>query len=104
MESNNFMNCTHRKLLCNKETCDGVEFEHEEHCGVCGVAFEKEKCTCASFFTVRGVHKKDCPCHESMAEKEIIVNHCEDCLAYYTGEHTCPPLLKALMRLKKLKK
>lgn len=70
------MKCDHKKLLCNKETCDGVEFEHEEHCGVCGVAFEKEKCTCASFFTVRGVHKKDCPCHESVREEKCEHHYC----------------------------
>lgn len=29
----------------------------------------EENCTCASFFTVRGVHKVDCPCHKSEGEK-----------------------------------
>ena len=24
--------------------------------------------------------------------------HCEDCLAYYTGNHTCPPWMKALVK------
>jgi hypothetical protein len=26
--------------------------------------------------------------------------YCEDCLAHYTGEHTCPPWLKVLKKLK----
>lgn len=34
-------------------------------------------CTCASFFTVKGVHKKDCPCYISIKtewEAEALLN------------------------------
>jgi hypothetical protein len=29
--------------------------------------------------------------------------HCPDCLAYYTGHHTCPPWLKAIVTKNKYK-
>lgn len=31
------------------------------------------------------------------------MKQCEDCLAYYNKDHTCPPFLKALVAKRKVK-
>ena len=38
-----FLKAHKKKLECNKETCDGVEFVHTQHCSQCGAAIVCQK-------------------------------------------------------------
>lgn len=87
MNTKNCMNHSMGRIICDKDTCDGVPFEHVAHCIDCKEAIRQEG---KKNIFVNGNKMSDCPngCDERHVCSKCV---CEKCRAYSfeTGKCEC---------------